>query len=126
MATTLSTRRREEVVDVKRLSARSTKLHVCAECTYALLFAVQPRAVCTCRGSASAGRVLFAGQPARADMSPRDGRELVLAMSACGVKKARAVRERFVADPVGRRPVAARGSVRLGAAPSDGPPPRRS
>jgi hypothetical protein len=86
MATTLIKQDRVESIDVGRLSARSGDLHVCAECKYAQLFAVQPRALCTCEGSASAGKVLFAGQPACADMSPREGEELVLSMCTPGVK----------------------------------------
>jgi|GEM_PF-1725461 len=89
MATTLSKQYRDELIDVERRSARSGDLRVCAECKYAQLFAVQPRAVCTYQGSASAGKVLFAGQPACADMSPREGEELVLSMCAPGLKKTR-------------------------------------
>ena len=96
MVTTLSKQDRDERVGAERLSARSSDLFVCAECRYAQLFAVQPRAVCTHQGSASAGRVLFAGQPACTDMSPRDGRELVLAMSAARDQKTRA---RFMSAP---------------------------
>ena len=96
MTTTLSSRRQDQVIDAGRRSARSAKLHVCAECKYAQLFAVQPRAVCTRQGGAAAGKVLFAGQPACADMSPLDGRELVLSTSACGAKKSR---PRFVSAP---------------------------
>lgn len=56
MATTPSKQDRDELIDVERLAARSGNLHVCAECKYAQLFAVQPRAVRTCQGSARAGR----------------------------------------------------------------------
>jgi hypothetical protein len=51
---------------------------VCAECRYAQLFAVQPRAVCTRRGAALEGRVVFSGQPACDDVEPvrRDARTL--------------------------------------------------
>jgi hypothetical protein len=80
MATTLSKQDRDELIAVERPSRRSSSLHVCAECKYAQLYAVQPRAVCTCQGSASAGKNLFAGQPACADMSPRGDGELVLAI----------------------------------------------
>jgi hypothetical protein len=86
MATTLIKQDRDESIDVGRLSTRSGDLHVCAECTYAQPFALQPRAVCTCEGSASAGKVLFAGQPACADMSPRAGEELGLSVWTPGVK----------------------------------------
>ena len=40
---------------------------VCAECKYAQLFAVQPRALCQHPTAFLAGRVLFAGQPSCAD-----------------------------------------------------------
>jgi len=73
MAVTLSSQDRGEPIDVARLSSRSNKLHVCAECKYAQLFPVQTPVVCTCEGSASRGMVHFAGQPACADMSPRAG-----------------------------------------------------
>lgn len=51
---------------------------VCAECRYAQLFAVQPRAVCTRRGAALEGCVVFSGQPACDDVEPmhRDARTL--------------------------------------------------
>jgi len=97
MATKLGKQHGDELVHVERLSVRSGGLHVCAECKHAQLFAVQPRAVCTCQSSASAGKVLFAGQPACADMSPREGGEqLVLSMWASGPKK---TRTRFVSAP---------------------------
>ena len=96
MAAALITHERDELIDVERRTTRSGDLHVCAECKYAQLFAVQPRAVCTYQGSASAGKVLFAGQPACADMSPREGEELVLSMCAPGLKK---TRTRLVSGP---------------------------
>jgi len=43
MAVTPSKQDRDEPIDVARLSSRSNELHVCAECKYAQLFAVQPR-----------------------------------------------------------------------------------
>ena len=89
MAVTQSRQDQDDVIVVERVSARSNKLHVCAECEFAQLFAVQPRAVCTCEGSASKGMVLFAGQPACADMSPRAGEELVLSLCASGPEKMR-------------------------------------
>jgi len=89
MAVTLSTQDRDAPIDVARPSPRSQELHVCAECAYAQLFAAQPRAVCTCEGSASKGMVLFAGQPACADMSPRVGEEPVLSLCSSGLKKTR-------------------------------------
>jgi len=38
--------------------------YVCADCVYAQMFAVQPRAFCRHPEAALAGQVLFAGQPA--------------------------------------------------------------
>ena len=96
MAVTQSRQDQDDVIVVERVSARSNKLHVCAECEFAQLFAVQPRAVCTCPGSASVGKILFAGQPACADMSPRAGEELVLSTCSPGLKK---MRTRFVSTP---------------------------
>jgi hypothetical protein len=52
---------------------------VCAECRFADLFALEPRAICTHPMSRFWGRELFAGQPACDDMEPRDGVKLVLA-----------------------------------------------
>lgn len=43
---------------------------VCAECRYADLFAVQPRARCTHSEGSFSGLVLFAGQPSCADFAP--------------------------------------------------------
>ena len=93
MATTTSTLHRDEVIERQRTSAPPTKLHVCAECRYALLFAVQPRALCTCQDAAAAGKILFAGQPACADMSLPGDEELVLSAFASGLNESRA---RFV------------------------------
>ena len=47
--------------------------YVCAECRYAELLAVQPRAVCVNPAAAFKGRVLFTGQPACADFVPQRG-----------------------------------------------------
>jgi hypothetical protein len=64
-----------ESADGRRLALRPTakgaRLFVCAECRYAQLFAVQPRALCTLDCSYHGGRVLFAGQPACARFAPR-------------------------------------------------------
>ena len=89
MVTTLDKQLRDELIDVERQPARADRLYVCAECKYAQLFAVQPRAVCTCQSSASAGRIVFAGRPACADMSPRADTELILAMSAASLHEPR-------------------------------------
>lgn len=52
---------------------------VCAECRHARLLAVQPRAVCTRRGAALEGRLVFTGQPACDDVEPRRRDERTLA-----------------------------------------------
>ncbi len=54
--------------------------YVCAECRYADLYALEPRAICTYPLSRFWGRELFAGQPACEDLSPRDGVDLLLAI----------------------------------------------
>jgi hypothetical protein len=54
-------------------AAAATRRFVCAECRHAQLFAVQPRALCTCESSELAGNVLFAGQPACSSLTPREG-----------------------------------------------------
>jgi hypothetical protein len=66
----------------KRLPAKASRLFVCAECRYAQRFAVQPRALCTRRGAPLEGVVLFAGQPACAQIAPRKSVEPVLACCA--------------------------------------------
>ena len=58
---------------------RMARLFVCAECAFAQLFAVQPRAVCMQALSVFHGRVLFAGQPACAIFVRRDGADTSLA-----------------------------------------------
>lgn len=50
----------------------------CAECASAQLYAVQPRALCTEPKSAFHGSVLFAGQPACAEMTVRESDDLSL------------------------------------------------
>jgi hypothetical protein len=52
---------------------------VCAECRHAQLFAVQPRAVCTCSGAALEGCLVFSGRPACDDVEPCRGDERTLA-----------------------------------------------
>jgi hypothetical protein len=59
---------------------------VCAECRFAQLYAVQPRAECACRGAALAGRTLFSGQPACDDARARRGDDLLLSWSAPGAR----------------------------------------
>jgi hypothetical protein len=90
MAAALSRQGRNELIHEGHPTTRSGDLHVCAECTYALLFAVQPRAVCACRDSASAGKVLFAGQPACAHVSRRDPDDMAVGLCGPGVRVAEA------------------------------------
>jgi hypothetical protein len=80
MAVTMSKQRQDEPVAAGRPAARSQAPHVCAECRHARVFAVQPWAMCTCEGSPSAGKTLFAGAPACTDMSPRDDAQWVLSI----------------------------------------------
>jgi hypothetical protein len=61
---------------------------VCAECRYAQLYAVQPRAVCTCPGADSEGRVVFSGQPACDGVEPRRGDDRTMAW--CSLRTAMA------------------------------------
>ena len=56
----------------------SPSQYVCAECRYADLYALEPRAICTYPLSRFWGRALFAGQPACDDLAPRDGVDLLL------------------------------------------------
>jgi hypothetical protein len=65
---------------------RGTRLFVCAECRYAQLFVVQPRALCTRRGGMEEGHVVFAGQPACAAVAPRSGDEVGLSWFSPGRK----------------------------------------
>lgn len=65
---------------------------VCAECRYAELSAVQPRAVCTRRGSALEGCLVFSGQPACDHVRPRRGDDRTLAW--CSLRAA-SMRLRF-------------------------------
>jgi hypothetical protein len=55
---------------------------VCSECRYAQLFAVQPRAVCTCPGAECEGRLIFSGQPGCDQLRPRHGDERTSAWCA--------------------------------------------
>ncbi len=55
-------------------------MFVCAECRFAHLFAVEPRAICTKQLSRFWGRDLFAGQPACEEMEPRSGIDLTLSV----------------------------------------------
>ena len=63
-----------------------TRLFVCAECSHAQLFAVQPRVVCTRVGAPLEGQVLFAGQSGCAQMAPRRDADVMLAWTSPGAK----------------------------------------
>jgi hypothetical protein len=52
---------------------------VCSECRHAQLYAVQPRAVCTCPAGEHEGRLVFSGQPACEHIQPRRGDDRTLA-----------------------------------------------
>jgi hypothetical protein len=71
-------RRRREAVGAEDTFVGRAHL-VCAECRHAQLFAVQPRAVCTCRGAALEGCLVFSGRPACDDVEPCRGDERTLA-----------------------------------------------
>ena len=71
-----------------RAAASSGHLAVCLECRYAELFAVQPRAHCTCAESEYASQVVFAGRPACEHMALRDDDDLTLAWCSPGLKAA--------------------------------------
>ena len=88
MGVTVSSQGRGEPIDEARPSSRSDKPHVCAECKYAQLVPSQSPVVCTCEGSASRGMVHFSGQPACADMSPRDAEDLVPAVCSSDLERA--------------------------------------
>jgi hypothetical protein len=71
-----------------RLPTTSSRLFVCAECKYAQLFAVQPRAVCTLPGAPLEGVALFAGQPACDRLLPRVSADTVLSRCSPGLGQA--------------------------------------
>ena len=71
-----------------RAAASSGHLAVCLECRYAELFAVQPRAHCTCAESDYARQVVFADRPACEHMAPRQDDDLTLAWWSPGLKAA--------------------------------------
>ncbi|GEM_PF-2856876 len=73
-----------------KVAAQPSRLAVCLECTYAELFAEQPRARCTCAASVYAKQVVFAGQPACDQMTPRQEDDLTLAWCSPGLKTAHA------------------------------------
>ncbi len=61
---------------------------VCSECRFAQLYAVQPRAVCTCPGAEREGEVVYSGQPACDRVEPRRGDERTLTW--CSLRSASA------------------------------------
>lgn len=77
-----------EAAGATRAAMKPTHLFVCAECRDAQLFAVQPRALCMRRGARDEGKVVFAGQPACAEMVSRLGGEVELAWCSPGPKRA--------------------------------------
>jgi hypothetical protein len=75
------------VEDVSRPEAVRPPLRepVCAECRYAQVFAVQPRAVCMHTSAMRAGRTLCAGEAACADFAMRETNDLSMsAVAASG------------------------------------------
>jgi hypothetical protein len=66
------------VEDVSRPEAVRPPLRepVCAECRYAQVFAVQPRAVCTHPSAVQAGRILGAEEAACAEFATRETNDL--------------------------------------------------
>ena len=93
----------------------------CAECASAQLYAVQPRALCTAAGSAFYGRVLFAGQPACAEMTARGNDDLSLSWPwphrGAALKIVARGEAAGTGDVVARREMPApRGSERVGLA----------
>ncbi len=76
-----------EATGWRRAAATPTALVVCAECRFAQLYAVQPRAVCTCPGATFRGRVVFSAQPACDDAQPRRSDDLTLASCSQGAKR---------------------------------------
>lgn len=71
-----------------------TPLFICAECRYAQLFAVQPRALCTREGSVFRDKVVFAGQPACAQVVLRTSADPAAARCSPGGKR---ISRRFAA-----------------------------
>ena len=72
----------------------------CADCRFSEIYAEQPRALCTCADSPSAGQALFSGQPACSASLPRSGDELALAWCTPGLK---IMHSRFLSVPPRRR-----------------------
>ena len=60
--------------------------HVCAECRFAQLFALQPRTVCTHVDELLTGRVRPAVQPACRSFAPRDHVDLTLSVWAAAAR----------------------------------------
>jgi hypothetical protein len=91
------------VVSMTRLAeeprAVPSRLFVCAECAHAQVFAVQPRALCTCEDAPYWDRVLFAGQPGCPRLVPRRGADPIMAWCSPGTKQT----SRRFAGPARRR-----------------------
>lgn len=62
--------------------------HVCADCRFAQLFALQPRTVCTHADERRAGKVQPASQPACRAFAPRDDVDLTLSIWAAAAQPA--------------------------------------
>ena len=75
-----------ETTGRRRAADVPTALVVCAECRFAQLYAVQPRAVCTCPGAAFRGSIVFSGQPACDDAQARGSDDLTLASCSQGTQ----------------------------------------
>jgi len=72
---------------VREPPAVPSRLFVCAECAHAQVFAVQPRALCTCEEAPCRGRVLFAGQPGCPQLVPRRGTDPIMAWCSPGTNQ---------------------------------------
>jgi len=60
--------------------------HVCADCRFAQLFALQPRTVCTRADGLLSGKVQPAVQPACRSFAPRDHVDLTLSIWAAAAR----------------------------------------
>lgn len=72
------------------------RVRACADCSFAEIYAEQPRVLCTCAESPFAGKAVFSGQPACAGVVPRSGDELALAWCTPGRK---VMHSRFICVP---------------------------
>jgi hypothetical protein len=67
-------------------SVARSRLFVCAECSYAQLFAVQPRALCVHPEAPFHDKALFAGQVGCSEFVPSSGADGALAWCSPGPK----------------------------------------